>query len=189
MTQHERDEFLSGRWVARLATNGADGYPHVTPCYYYWDGSSVYISLTDRRVPGRNLIRDGRCAVVIDMDQRPLMGMGRNHARAVTIVGDAEVVYADDGATMRIDAGPLQGEHLVSELQGKIVSRYGLWERDGVIAGSHDQLVRVLENAGSEDRMVKDNTGRIVVKIRPRRIVSWNFEKAPLLPDGPGTGG
>ena len=28
MTKDEIDEFLSGRWIARLATTGKDGYPH-----------------------------------------------------------------------------------------------------------------------------------------------------------------
>jgi nitroimidazol reductase NimA-like FMN-containing flavoprotein (pyridoxamine 5'-phosphate oxidase superfamily) len=44
MTPEEIDEFLSGRWIARLATLGKDGYPHVAPFWYYWDGECVISS-------------------------------------------------------------------------------------------------------------------------------------------------
>jgi hypothetical protein len=42
MSREEIDEFLSGRWVARLATIGRDGYPHAFPFWYYWDGENIY---------------------------------------------------------------------------------------------------------------------------------------------------
>ncbi len=41
MNKEEIDEFLSGRWIARLATIGTDGYPHIAPLWYYWDGESL----------------------------------------------------------------------------------------------------------------------------------------------------
>ena len=49
MSPEEIDEFLSGRWVARLATIGRDGYPHVFPFWYYWDGESIYLTPTRKR--------------------------------------------------------------------------------------------------------------------------------------------
>src|SRR5262249_10127443 len=75
MTQEEIDEFLSGRWIARLATNGQDGYPHIAPLWYYWDGECIYFALTRNRRSCKNLRRNPRCSVVVDMDERPLMGM------------------------------------------------------------------------------------------------------------------
>ena len=33
MTKEEINDFLSGRWIARLATIGQDGYPQVTPLW------------------------------------------------------------------------------------------------------------------------------------------------------------
>ena len=89
MTQQEIDEFLSGRWVARLATLGKDGYPHIAPLWYYWDGECVYFALTKNRQSCKNLQRDPRCSVVIDMDDRPLIGMRGNLAKAVLLIGDA----------------------------------------------------------------------------------------------------
>jgi len=49
MNHQEIDEFLSGRWVARVATIGADGYPHVYPFWYYWDGACLYLTATRTR--------------------------------------------------------------------------------------------------------------------------------------------
>jgi hypothetical protein len=49
MTKEEIDDFLSGRWIARLATIGRDGYPHVTPLWYYWEGKCLYPALTRNR--------------------------------------------------------------------------------------------------------------------------------------------
>ena len=49
MNRREIDEFLSGRWVARVATIGVDGYPHVYPFWYYWDGECLYFTATETR--------------------------------------------------------------------------------------------------------------------------------------------
>jgi len=49
MSQAEIDEYLSGPWVARLATIGRDGYPHVYPFWYYWDGENIYLTPTRKR--------------------------------------------------------------------------------------------------------------------------------------------
>ena len=67
MTTDEIDEFLSGRWIARLATHGTDGYPHIAPLWYYWDGESFYVSLTRNRQSCKNLKQNPRCSVVIDL--------------------------------------------------------------------------------------------------------------------------
>ena len=68
MSRQEIDEFLSGRWVARLATIGADGYPHVYPFWYYWDGECFYLTATRTRGSYRDLKLNPRCSVVVDMD-------------------------------------------------------------------------------------------------------------------------
>ena len=94
MSTEEIDDFLSGRWVVRLATLAGDGYPHVTPLWYYWDGKCLYLALTRNRLAFKHLNRDPRCSAVIDMDNRPLMGMRSNLAKAVVIKGDAEMTEA-----------------------------------------------------------------------------------------------
>ena len=87
MSRQEIDEFLSGRWVARLATIGGDGYPHVYPFWYYWDGECFYLTATRTRGSYRDLKLNPRCSVVVDMDDRPLMGMRSNMARACRFAG------------------------------------------------------------------------------------------------------
>jgi nitroimidazol reductase NimA-like FMN-containing flavoprotein (pyridoxamine 5'-phosphate oxidase superfamily) len=99
MTKQEIDEFLSGRWVARLATVSQNGYPHIAPLWYYWDGECIYLELTRNRQSYKNLRQDPRCSVVIDMDDRPLIGLRSNLAKAVVIIGDAETTEVGSGST------------------------------------------------------------------------------------------
>lgn len=82
LTKAELDDFLSARLVAPVATNGSGGFPLVTPLWYFWDGVAVYISVTRNRLAGRNLLRDPRCAILIDVDERGTLGMGTNFAKA-----------------------------------------------------------------------------------------------------------
>ena len=124
MNPQEIDEFLSGRWVARLATVGADAYPHVYPFWYYWDGHCLYLTATQTRGSYRDLRRNPRCSVVVDMDDRPLMGMRSNMAKAVLITGDAEIAAVGSGSKISVEAGPWQGEYVAEQAVGLITSRY-----------------------------------------------------------------
>jgi hypothetical protein len=179
LSKPELDEFLSGRWVVRLATTSPSGYPHIAPLWYYWDGVCLYVSLTRRRASCRNLERDPRCAAVIDMDERPLIGLAANLAIAVQITGDAELLPVEPGRTIRFDGGPFAGEHSAAEAIGMMSRRYGLWDHDGALGRTIDRL-RELTAPGGEDRAAQDNEGRVVVRIRPRRIRSWDFSRAPI---------
>ena len=116
MSSEEIDEFLSGRWNVRLATNGADGYPHIAPLWYYWDGQCLYLALTTSRRSYKNLQRDSRCTAVIDMDDRPLMGMRSNMAKAVMITGDAEMTEVGSEQHVEIEAGPWQGTYTADDV-------------------------------------------------------------------------
>ena len=183
MTKDEIDDFLSGRWVARLATIGRDGYPHVTPLWYYWDGRCAYFNIAKSRASLKNLARNPRCSVVVDMDDRPLMGMRSNMAKAVLIVGDAELTEAGSGQKVRIEAGPFAGEYLPEEAIGFITDRYGLTERDGVIGLSREGFRRMFGDAEiKSSQLYKDNEGRVFVKIIPKRMRAWDFSKAPIGP-------
>ena len=181
MTQAEIDDFLSGRWVARMATIGRDGYPVVAPLWYYWDGACLYFNIAKSRLTLKNLARDSRCSVVIDMDDRPLMGMRTNMAKAVLIVGDAQLTEAGSGRKMRIDAGPYAGEYLAEEALGFITNRYGLTERDGAIGLTREGLRQLFAAKEiQESYLYQDNLGRVLVKIVPKRIRAWDFSKAPI---------
>jgi len=181
MTKEEIDDFLSGRWIARLATIGQDGYPHVTPLWYYWDGKCVYFALTRNRRPFKHLNRDPRCSVAIDMDERPLMGMRSNLAKAVIITGDAELAEVGSGKMVRIEAGPWQGEYTPEQAVGMIASRYPLSVRDGALGFTRESYRELFSRPDiQESQIFKDNIGRVLTKIIPKKIQAWDFSKAPI---------
>lgn len=73
--------------LARLATaNPASGQPHVVPVWYAWDGESLWISAFDSTRKVKDLRRNAKCAVVIDVDG-PADGL-----RGVLMEGEAELV-------------------------------------------------------------------------------------------------
>ena len=181
MSQEEIDDFLSGRWVARLATHSADGYPAVAPLWYYWDGKCLYFNIARTRLTLKNLTRDPRCSAVIDMDDRPLMGLRTNMAKAVLIVGDAELTAEGSARKARIEAGPYAGEYPAEEALGFITNRYGLTECDGAIGLTRESLRAMFKDQSArESQLYKDNQGRVLVKVVPRRIRAWDFSKAPV---------
>jgi hypothetical protein len=181
MTKEEINEFLSGRWVARLATIGTDGYPHVAPLWYYWDGECVYLELTKNRQSCRNLQHSPRCSLVIDMDDRPLMGIRRNLATAVLIIGDVELTEVGSGKAVLIGAGPWRGEYPPEQVIGMIIKRYGLSERDGALGMTLEAFLGMLSRPDlQESQLFKDNVGRVIAKITPKKIQAWDFSKAPI---------
>ena len=119
--------------------------------------------------------------MVIDVDERPLMGMRTNLAKAVLIVGDAQLTEAGWGQIVRIEAGPYAGEYLPEQALGLITNRYGLTERDGAIGLTREGLRQLYSQDGIEEsQLYQDNLGRVFTKIVPRRIRSWDFAKAPI---------
>ena len=96
MSEDETNDFLSGRWVARMATIGRDGYPVVTPLWYLWDGKCLYFNIAKSRQSLKNLARNPKVSVVIDMDERPLMGMRTNFAKAVLVASLTPNMYRSE---------------------------------------------------------------------------------------------
>jgi PPOX class probable F420-dependent enzyme len=66
MTDAERDEFLATARTCRVATVGGDGSPHVTPLWFAWDGTSLWLTSVVASQRWADLQRDGRVAVVVD---------------------------------------------------------------------------------------------------------------------------
>ena len=179
MSPEEIDEFLSGRWVARLATIGRDGYPHVFPFWYYWDGESIYLTPTRKRASYRDLEANPRCSVVIDMDDRPLMCMRSNMAKAVHITGDAEMALS--GERITIGAGPWKGEYTSDQAVALVTSRYLLFARDGALGTTGESFVDMItSNEARDAQLWKDNDDRVFVKIAPKLMRAWDFSKAPI---------
>jgi PPOX class probable F420-dependent enzyme len=49
-----------------LAGTRADGRPHATPNWFYWDGTMFYVSTTRDRVKYRIFTRDPRAQLLVD---------------------------------------------------------------------------------------------------------------------------
>ncbi len=90
LSQGEIDEYLNRRLLARMATLRADGYPHLTPIWFVWEGGKFKHTLGADRVHLTNLARDPRMSLVIDEDYRLADGLAAG-ARSITVRGDAEL--------------------------------------------------------------------------------------------------
>lgn len=86
MTDEERDAFLADERTCRVATVGGDGAPHVTPLWFAWDGSALWLTSIVRSQRWTDLGRDPRIAVVVDA------GTDYMELRGVEIRGRAEPV-------------------------------------------------------------------------------------------------
>ena len=92
--------------LARLATaNPKTLQPHVVPVWFLWDGSSVWISafVSTRKV--KDLLKNPRCAVLIE----PVLLQG-NPLQAVLLEGTAELIH---------EPAPL-----VAEMSERIYAKY-----------------------------------------------------------------
>jgi nitroimidazol reductase NimA-like FMN-containing flavoprotein (pyridoxamine 5'-phosphate oxidase superfamily) len=43
MTDDERDSFLAHERTCRVATNGPDGHPHVSPLWFVWVDGAIWL--------------------------------------------------------------------------------------------------------------------------------------------------
>ncbi|MFH9675884.1 pyridoxamine 5'-phosphate oxidase family protein [Streptomyces sp. NPDC017405] len=66
MTPGELDRFLGTQRTCRVATVSADGAPHVSPLWFVWDGTSLWLYSVVRSRRWAQLGRDPRVAVVVD---------------------------------------------------------------------------------------------------------------------------
>ena len=77
-------DLLAQPILARLGTaNPASAQPHVTPVWFEWDGEALYISAFVSTRKGREVSRNPRISVLIDLDKP---------TRAVLLEGTAEVL-------------------------------------------------------------------------------------------------
>jgi hypothetical protein len=85
MNANELDSFLGEQRTCRLATLGSGG-PHVSPVWFVWDSTALWIYSLTRSQRWTDIARDPRVAAVIDA--------GHEYAelRGVEIEGDAIVV-------------------------------------------------------------------------------------------------
>lgn len=92
MSAAERDEFLAGPWLARLACLRPDGWPYVVPVWYHWDGVAFWVVGRARSEWCHYMAQDPRVSLVVDEPEPPI--------RKVICEGTAVVVEAAVGPTL-----------------------------------------------------------------------------------------
>jgi nitroimidazol reductase NimA-like FMN-containing flavoprotein (pyridoxamine 5'-phosphate oxidase superfamily) len=70
LSEAERDAFLIEKRIGRLASQRDDGWPHVTPIWYVWEGGKFVLSLGKSRRHLRNIARDPHVTLCVDEDPR-----------------------------------------------------------------------------------------------------------------------
>ena len=72
MTNAEVRTFLThGTRTAKLATVREDGRPHVAPVWFVLDGDDVVFTTWHTSVKGKNLDREARAALSVDLEEPP----------------------------------------------------------------------------------------------------------------------
>lgn len=66
MSPVELDAFLVSQRTCRLATVGPDGAPHVSPLWFVWDGTALWLYSLVRSLRWTTLRREARVAAVVD---------------------------------------------------------------------------------------------------------------------------
>jgi PPOX class probable F420-dependent enzyme len=92
MSPERLDAFLRGTpRNAILGTTRADGYPQVTPVWFWWEDGVVRFELGESRVHYRNLRRDPRATVLVEADYRIERGWQAG-AQGVMFSGPVDVI-------------------------------------------------------------------------------------------------
>jgi nitroimidazol reductase NimA-like FMN-containing flavoprotein (pyridoxamine 5'-phosphate oxidase superfamily) len=86
MSDAERDEFLAGNTLARLAVLDENGWPYVQPVWYQWDPAEgiFWIIARKKSAWAPMMQNNSKVAITIDGEERPY--------KKVTVQGTAEVV-------------------------------------------------------------------------------------------------
>lgn len=86
MDRSEVDAFLGAQRTCRVGTVSVSGQPHVTPLWFAWDGTALWLySIVDSQ-RWADIARDPRVSVVIDDGDR------YGELRGVEILGSAKTV-------------------------------------------------------------------------------------------------
>jgi Pyridoxamine 5'-phosphate oxidase len=110
LSDGELDTLRAAVVPARLATLDGDGYPHVTPIWFIWDGEAFRMTSLLGKPHVHRLRRDQRAGLVIDIEDAERDDGERPNAQ-LRVVGDAEVSDDVGGAwthtiTLRYLRGP-----------------------------------------------------------------------------------
>jgi PPOX class probable F420-dependent enzyme len=114
LTEEERDAFLTDKRIGRLASNREDGWPHVTPIWYVWDGDRFVLTLGKSRRHLRNIARDPHVTLCVDDDPR-VTDLTKS-PRAVVCFGLARLL--EDEPSVREVTTKVELRYLPAEARG-----------------------------------------------------------------------
>jgi len=90
LEDHEKkkyiDKFLEEPLIARMATAGPGGHPHVVPVWYAWDGESIWISSFSSTRKIAELEQNPGISICIDV------AGGNGTAKGVVLEGTAKLI-------------------------------------------------------------------------------------------------
>ena len=81
-------ELLSGRYIATLASENADGSIHMVAVWYLFDKANVYVATSTRSHKARNLACNPKVSLMIDSRDEAA-------SRGSTIAGQAQLLTGD----------------------------------------------------------------------------------------------
>jgi Pyridoxamine 5'-phosphate oxidase len=87
MSRMELDAFLTKQRTCRVATASQDG-PHLTPLWYVWDGTALWLYSVVRSQRWTDISRDRRVAVLVDAGDAYGELRGAELRGAIEIVGE-----------------------------------------------------------------------------------------------------
>jgi PPOX class probable F420-dependent enzyme len=112
MTPAEIQAFLRGRRNAYLGTIRSDGFPQVTPVWYWPEDGNIYFSLGESRRHLHNLRANPSATILVDEDLRLTQGW-QAVARGVMFCGPTEII--DDQATLGVYEEKMATQYLGDE--------------------------------------------------------------------------
>lgn len=108
MTKDELDAFLGEQRTCRLGSVDGEGAPHVSPLWFVWDGSALWLWSLVKSQRWVNLMRDPRVSVAVDD------GRAYDELRGVEVLGHV-VAVGDVPRTEAIHPDAAEPERLWAE--------------------------------------------------------------------------
>jgi PPOX class probable F420-dependent enzyme len=98
MSKEEIETFLSVPRMARMATTGSNGKPHLVPVWYYYDGTNILVTAAKGTKRVKNIKYNPNVSIVIDIVEGKAEDISYLNAKAVVIEGEAEIRDDTDGS-------------------------------------------------------------------------------------------
>jgi nitroimidazol reductase NimA-like FMN-containing flavoprotein (pyridoxamine 5'-phosphate oxidase superfamily) len=147
MTEDESRDFLERGWTLQVASVGSDGWPHLVAMWYALIDGDIHFTTYARAQKTLNLAANPRITCMIEV------GEEYSEVRGLVVRGDAEVI--------------LDNPELVIQVQMATAAK-----RSGEGSPSAEALA-----APPSEARLKQASKRVVIRVRPVSIYSWDHRK------------